>query len=129
MIDNKNYSGQDFTRLRYSDALTLAKWRGQSHLDSHTNFISTSLYSVAFHYCIRNIGSLAPKYSELFASHHDDLRSEGYLCPYPSRAILDSRVLQKWSHSVKCTHTNHPYAILMLSYALVKRTTNQYNKQ
>ena len=88
MIDHMDYPNQDFTWLRYSDVLTFIIQRGQSHLDSHTDFINIWLYSVAFCIYIRNTGSLTPKHSELFISHRSDLRLKEYLCPYPSWATV-----------------------------------------
>ena len=101
-----DYPDQDFTKLKYSDALTLIIQRDQSRLDPHTDFVSTWLYPVAFCHYIRNVGSLVPKHSELPVSHYGDLKSEGYLCPYVSRAALNSRVLNK---QVTCS-------IMMYSY-------------
>ena len=86
-------------------------WSDQSHLDSHSDFTSTWLYPKTFHHWIKNSDSLAPKHSELLVSHRDSFKSEGHIYPYPISAILDSRVLQKWSCSVKCTPTYHPYAM------------------
>ena len=88
-----DYLDQDFTKLKYSDVLSSIIWRGQSHLGPHTDFASTWLYSITFRHYIRNVDNLTPKYNELLASHRGDLRSEGHLCTYPSRAVLDSRVL------------------------------------
>ena len=122
MTPHKDYPDQDFAQLKHSDTLTFIIWRGQSHLNSHTDFTSTWLYPVAFHHYIRNINSLTSKYSELLASHYSNLRSEGHLCPYPSRATLDSRVLhslitvQWW-----CTLTSHLYTISMSPYFLVTK--------
>ena len=95
-IHHIDYLGSNFTKLKYSDVLTPIIWRDQSHLDLHTNFISTWLYLVAFHHCIKNIGSLVPKYDELLTSHYDDLRYEEQLCLYILRAALDSLVLNRW---------------------------------
>ena len=124
-----DYLDSNFAKLKYTDAYLLLIQRGQFHLDSCIDLISTWLYPKIFYYWIKNSVSLASKYSELLASHRGDLRSEGHLYPYPSRAILDSRVLRKWSRSVKCTPTNHPYAISVSPYVLVKRITNQYGIQ
>ena len=110
-IHHINYPSWDFTKLKYNDALTPIIWRGQSHLDPHTDLTSTWLYSVAFRHCIRNAGSPALKHTELLASHYDDLRFERYLCPYASWVALDSRcstdesLVQWW-----CIHISHLYA-------------------
>ena len=95
-----DYSNPNFAKLKYTDAYLPLIWRNQSHLDSCTDLISTWLYPKIFHHWIRNSVSLVSKYSEFFVSHRDDLRSEGYLYPYPLQAILDSRVLYSWSYSV-----------------------------
>ena len=130
MIDYKDYPDQDFIKLKYSDALTPIIRRGQSHLNSHTDFISIWLYPVAFHHCIRNIDSPTLKHSELLASHHGDLRLEGYLCPYPSRAFLNSRALRRWVIVWWwCTPISHLYVIPVSSHFLVKRITNPYSTQ
>ena len=102
---------------------------GQFHLDPHTDFASTWLYPVAIHHCIKNLGSSALKHSELLASHYGDLKSKGHLYPYPFGVTLDSRVLQSWSRSVKCTSTFHLHTIPVSPYYLVMRTTNAYGKQ
>ena len=99
-------------------------WSSQFHLDSYSNFSSTWLYPKNFHHRMRNSDSPAPKYSELLVSHRSNLRSEGHIYPYPIRATLDGKVLQKWSRSVKYTPTNHPYFIFVSRHVLVKRTTN-----
>ena len=36
-----DYSEQDFTKLKYSDALSFKIQRGQLYFDPHTDFIST----------------------------------------------------------------------------------------
>ena len=95
-----DYPDQSFTELKYTDAYLLLIQRGQFHLDSHTDLISTWLHSITFHHWVRNSNDLILKYSELLTSHHDGLRSEGYLYPYPSWATLDSRVLSTWSCSM-----------------------------
>ena len=95
-----NYLDLNFAKLKYTDAYLLLIRRGQSHLDSCTHLKSTWLYPKIFYHWIKNSVSPTPKYSELLASHRGDLRSEGYLNPYPSGAILDSRVLCSWSCSV-----------------------------
>ena len=41
MTHDKDYPDQDFTELRYSDALTSIIQRGQSYLDSYIDFTST----------------------------------------------------------------------------------------
>ena len=101
-----DYLGQDFTKLKYSDTSTPIIWRDQSHFDPHTDFVSTWLYPVAFHHCIKNSGSSASKHSELLASHYDDLKSEGYLYPCVSWEALDSRMLSRW---VTCSVMMYPY--------------------
>ena len=95
-IYRMDYPDQDFTELKYSDALTPIIWRNQSHFDPHTDFVSTWLYLVAFRYCIRNVGSPALNHSELLASHYDDLRFERHLCPYALQSTVDSRALSRW---------------------------------
>ena len=90
---HKDYPDQDFTKLKHSGALSRTTWSGQSHLDLQTNFANTRLYPEIFHHCIRNIDSPALKHSELLANYRGDLRSEGYLYLYLSRATLDSKVL------------------------------------
>ena len=90
-----DYLDQDFTKLKYSDALTLIIRRDQSHLDPHTDFVSTWLYPIVFCHCIRNTDCSVSKHSELFASYYDDLRSEGHLCLYILWAAHDSRALNK----------------------------------
>ena len=99
-------------------------WSGQSHLDSHSDFTSTWLYPKTFHNWIRNLDNPALKHGELLASHRDSLRFKGHIYPYSIKATPDSRVLRKWSRSMKCTPTYHPYAMPMLLHILVKRTTN-----
>ena len=91
-----DYPDQDFTKLKYSNTSTLIIWRGQSHLDPHIDFVSTWLYRVAFHHYTINTNNPAPKYNELLVSHYGDLWSEGYLCSYALRAVLDSRALSRW---------------------------------
>ena len=91
-----DYSDQNFTKIKYSDLLTPTIWRDQPHLDPHTDFVSIWLYPVAFCHCIKNSNSPAPKHSEFFANHYDDLRSERHLYPYASWVALDSRMLNKW---------------------------------
>ena len=115
--------------MKHNVALTSEIMSSQSHLDSYTDLTSTWLYLKIFYHWIKNSGSLAPKHSELLVSHHGDLRSEGYLYPYPLWATLDSRVLHSWSYSVRYTHTSHLYTIPVSSYSLVKRTTNSYGIQ
>ena len=124
-----DYPEQDFTKLKYSDVLTLILQRDQSHLDSYTDVISTWLYPKIFHHWIKNSSSPISKHSELFASHHGDLRSERYLYPYPLQATFDSRVLHSWSRLVRCTSTSHLYVISVSPHFLVKRTTNPYGIQ
>ena len=77
-----------------------------------------------FRYRIKNSDSLTSKHSELLASHQGSLKSERHMYPYTIRVTFDSRVLWKWSYSVKCTSINHPYAISVSPHILVKRTTN-----
>ena len=76
------------------------------------------------HHRIKNLDSLTSKHNELLASHQGSLKSEGHIYPYPIRATLNSRVLWKWSRSVKYTPTYYPYAIPVSPHALVKKTTN-----
>ena len=38
---HKDYPRQDFTKLKYIEALSLITWSGQSHLDSYADFVST----------------------------------------------------------------------------------------
>ena len=102
-IHHMNYHGPRFTKLKYSDVFFFIIWRGQSYLDSHT-----LLYPVAFCDCIKNIGSLVPKYSELLTSHYGDLKFEKHLCSYASRAAVESRIL---SRRVICS-------VMMYSYIL-----------
>ena len=83
------------------------------------DFTSTWLYPEIFRHQIRNSDSLALKHSELLVSHQGSLRSEEHIYPYLIRATLDSRVLQKWSCSVKYTLRNYPYAIPMSPHTLV----------
>ena len=126
----KDYLGHDFAQLKHSDALTPIIWRDQSHLDSHTDFISTWLYPVAFYHCIKNIDSLALKHSELLASHRGDLKSKERLCTYLLSAALDSRVLhnlitiQWW-----CIFISHLYTISVSPYSLIARIINSYGTQ
>ena len=125
-----DYLDQDFIKLKYNDTSTSIIWRDQSHLDPHIDFSSTWLYPIAFRHCIKNSDSLVSKHSELLASHYGDLRTEGYLCPYTSRAALDSRVFNRWvTCSVTISPTSHLYAIPVSPYSLVKRTTNLYGTQ
>ena len=130
MIDHIDYPDQDFTRLRYSNALTLIIWKNQSHLDLHTNFTSTWLYPVVFRHCIRNIDSPTSKYSELLADHCGDLKSDRHLYLYPSWAALDSRAFHRWV-AIRwwCTSIFYLYAISISSYSLVKKITNPYSIQ
>ena len=95
-----DYSDPDFAKLKYPNTYLLLIRRGQSHLDSRTDFTSTWLHPKNFYHWIKNSVSPALKYSEFFASHRGDLKSEGHLYPYPSRTILDNRVLCSWSCSV-----------------------------
>ena len=95
-IHHMDYPGQDFIKLKYSDTSAPIIWRDQFHLNLHTDFASTWLSPIAFNHCIRNIESPTSKDSELLASHYCDLRSERHLCPYTSRAALDSRALSRW---------------------------------
>ena len=125
-----DYPGQDFTKLKYSDTSTPIIQRDQSYLNPHTDFASTWPYSVAFHHCIKNSDSLAPKYSEFLASHYGDLRSERYSYSYVSRAAFDSRMLASESLiQWRCILTSHLYAIPVSPHSLVKRTTNPYGTQ
>ena len=124
-----DYPDQDFTELKHTDAKLLLIQRDQFHLDLHTNFASTWLCPKIFHHWIKNSDSLAPKYSELLASHRDNLRSEGYLYLYLSQATLDSKVLSNWLCSVRYTPTSYLYTILLSPHSLVKRTTNIYGAQ
>ena len=94
-IHHMDYPSQDFTKLKYSNALSPIIWRSQSHFDSHIDFASTWLYPVVFHHYIKNVDSLIPKHNELLANHHGDLRSEEHLCLYPLWASFDSRVLSR----------------------------------
>ena len=110
MTPHKACLGQDLTKLKHK-AFSLISWSDQFHLGSCTDFTSIWLCLETFQSWIKNLGSLAPKHNELLASHHGDLRSEGYLYPYPFRVILDSRVLQSWSRSVKHTPIFHLHAI------------------
>ena len=106
-IHHMDYPDQDFTKLKYSEALAPIIWRGQSHFDPYTDFASTWLYPVAFHHCIRNLeNSLTLKYSELLASHYSDLRSEGYLYPCISWVALDSRILSRWGQPTHMAHND-----------------------
>ena len=124
-----DYLDSDFAKLKYTETYVLLIRRDQSHLDSYTDLISTWLHPKIFHHWIRNSVSLALKYSELLANHLDNLRSERHLYPYPSRAILDSRVLYNWSLQWWCTPTSHLHAIPVSPYHLVTRTTNVYGTQ
>ena len=90
-----DYLDQDFTKLKYSEALTPIIWRDQFHLDPHTDFTSTGLYPVVFRHCIRNTNSSILKHSELLASYYGNLRSEGHLYLCDSQAAFDSRMLSK----------------------------------
>ena len=91
-----DYPGQGFTKLKYNDTSAPIIWRDLSHLDPHTDFVSTWLYPVAFCHCIRNLDSPTPKHNELLTSHYGDLRFEEYLRPYTSWAALDNRTLSRW---------------------------------
>ena len=124
-----DYPGQGFTELKHTDTLTPTYLEGLIPSWFHTVFTSTWLCSEVFHLWIRNSVSPAPKHSELLASHRGDLRSEGHLYPYPSRATLDSRVLSSWSHSVRCTPTSHLHTIPVSSHSLIKRTINVHDTQ
>ena len=128
MTPHKDCPSQDLTKLKYK-AFSLISWSGQFHLDSRTDFTSTWLCSKTFWSWIKNLDSPAPKHSELLASLHGDLRSEGHLYPYPFGVTLDSIMLWSWSHSVKCTSTYHLHAIPMSLHYLVTRTTNAYGIQ
>ena len=125
-----DYLGQSFTKLKYNDASAPIIRRDQFHLDPHTDFISTWLYPEAFCHCIRNADSPVSKYCEVLASHYDDLRFERYLCPYASRAALDSRALSRW---VTCSVTIYSYISpvchTMSPHFLVKRTINSCGTQ
>ena len=74
-----DYPDQDFTQLKYSDALAPIIQRGQFHLDPHIDFVSTWLYLVTFHHCIRNVDSPISKYSELLARYYGDIRYKGHI--------------------------------------------------
>ena len=92
-----DYLGSGFAKFKYIDTLTPTNSVGSIPSWLSTDLISTWLHPEIFHHWIKNSFNLIPKYSELLASHHGDLRSEGYLNPYPSWAILDNRVLYSWS--------------------------------
>ena len=124
-----DFSGSDFAKLKYTDAYLLLIRRDQSHLDSRTDLTSTWLYPKIFHRWIKNLDSLTSKYSELFVSHRGDLKSKGYLYPYPSRDTLDSRILHNWSFSVWMYSYILPHAIPVSLYSLVKKITNPYGTQ
>ena len=101
--------------MKHIVSLTLKIKRGKSHLDSHTDFTSIWLCSEIIHHYIRNIDSPILKYNEFLVSHHDDLRSKGYLYLYLSWATLDSRVLHSWlkfSVNVLLYFTCMPYQYL-----------------
>ena len=76
------------TKLKYSDALPPINQRGQSHLDSYTDFTSTWLCPKIFHHWIKNLGNPVSKHSELLVSHQGDLKFEGYLYPYLLKLLL-----------------------------------------
>ena len=99
-IHHMDYLDPDFAKLKYTYAYLLLIQRGQSHLDSHTDLISTWLHPKIFYYWIKNSDSLTSKYSELLANYHSNLKSEGHLYPYPSRVTLDRRVFRVWSYSM-----------------------------
>ena len=109
-IHHIDYPSQGFAKLKYSDSLSPIVRRDPSHLDLHTNFISTWLYLVAFRHCIRNADSSTSKYSELFTNHYGDLRTEGHLCPYASWVAFDNKALSKW---VTCSVTMYFYILLV----------------
>ena len=115
-----DYSDLDFAKLKYTDAYLLLIQRDQSHLDSRTDLTSTWLHPKIFSHWIRNSVNLIPKYSELLVSHRGNLKSEGYLYPYPSRATLDNRVLRSWSHSVTIysyiSHSCHTNISILFGY-------------
>ena len=116
--------------MKYNDTSISIIWRGQSHLDPYTDFVSTRLYPVAFHHCIKNLDSPIPKCSELLVSYYSNLRFEGHLYPCASQAVLDNRMLSKW---VICSVTIYSYISLVchtsVTHSLVKRTTNPYGLQ
>ena len=124
-----DYSDQDFTKLKYTDAYLLLIQRDQFHLDSHTDLISTWLHPVTFYHWIRNLDGLVLKYSELFISHRGGLRSEGYLYPYPSRATLDRECSTHGHDWCECTPTFYLNAITVSPYFLIKRIINSYSTQ
>ena len=128
MTSHMDCPGQHLTKLKHK-AFSPISWSCQFHLDLRTDFTSTWMYPKIFRSWIKNLDSLAPKHNELLVSHHGDLRSEGYLYPYPFGVTLDSRVLQSWSHSVKCTLIFYLHAIPASLCFLIKRITNLYGTQ
>ncbi len=67
---------------------------GINSILTRTDFASTWLHPVTFRSRIKNSASSVPKYSKLLANHCGDLRSEGYLHPYPLGTSLDSRAFR-----------------------------------
>ena len=103
--------------------------RGPSHFDSHTDLTSTWLHLKIFRYWIKNSVSPILKYSELLASHHGDLISEGHLYPCPSQATLTVECsivnhIQWW-----CTLISHLHTVPVSPHYLFTRTTNVYGTQ
>ena len=124
-----DYSGSDFTKLKYTNALTF-EFEGVNPILTYIpTTISTRLCLESFYHWIKNLDSPISKHNKLLASHHGDLRLVEYWYPYPLWATLDSRVLHSWSCSIRHTPTSHLYAIPVSSHYLIMRTINAYGSQ
>ena len=113
VTSHRDYTNQDFTKLKHSVALSPKIRSSQSHFDLHIDFTSIWLCPKIFHYWIKNLDSLTSKHSKLLANHHNDLRSKGHLYPYPLWAAFDSRALcslitfsEMYSYTFFACHTS-----------------------
>ena len=124
-----DYSDQGFTKLKYTDVYLLLIQRGQFHLDSHTDLISTRLHLVSFHHWIRNSDGLVLKYSELFTSYWviSGLRDTYTHILYELLLTAECST----NDHIRCEYTStfHLHVITVSPHPLIKRTINSYSTQ
>ena len=65
-------------------------------------------------------------YHDLLTSHHGDLKSKGYLYPYPSVLLLTVEYFAIDHVRCECTPIFHLQAIPVSPHSLIKRITNIY---
>ena len=122
-----DYLGPNFTKLKYTNVLTPESGSINLILTYTPTTISTWLCPKIFYHWTRNLDSSAPKHSELLVNHHGDLRSEGHLYPYSSRATLDKECSAVGHVQWWCTPISYLHAILVSPHLLVMRINNAYN--